>query len=46
MRIAIVGFGFVGKALFNGIKEDVETFKVDPLLNTKIKDLATIYVII
>lgn len=39
MRIAIVGFGFVGKALFNGIKEDVETFKVDPLLNTKIKDL-------
>ncbi len=39
MRVAIVGFGFVGKALCNGIKENVDVYKVDPQLNTKIKDL-------
>ena len=39
MRIAIIGYGFVGKALESAIKKDVDIFKVDPLLNTKISDL-------
>ena len=38
-RIGIIGFGFVGKALKDGIQEDVESFVVDPKLNTSIKDL-------
>jgi UDPglucose 6-dehydrogenase len=39
MKIGIIGFGFVGKALSYGINDDVEQFKVDPKLNTKIQDL-------
>ena len=39
MKIGIIGFGFVGKALSNGINDDVEQFKVDPKLNTKVEDL-------
>ena len=39
MKIAIIGYGFVGKALENGIKDDVDIFLVDPILNTKISDL-------
>tara|TARA_B100000900_G_scaffold370996_1_gene349915 strand:- start:30502 stop:31350 length:849 start_codon:yes stop_codon:yes gene_type:complete len=39
MKIAIIGFGFVGKALFNGLDEGVDVLKVDPKLNTSIKDL-------
>ena len=39
MRVAIIGYGFVGKALEFGIKDSVEIFKVDPKLGTKTSDL-------
>ncbi len=39
MKIGIIGYGFVGKALEKGIKDDVEILKIDPLLETKISDL-------
>ena len=39
MRVAIIGYGFVGKALEFGIKENVKIFKVDPSLGTEISDL-------
>ena len=39
MRIGIIGYGFVGKAMENGIKDNVDIFLVDPILNTKISDL-------
>ena len=39
MRVAIIGYGFVGKALEFGIKDNVEIFKVDPKLKTGISDL-------
>ena len=38
MKTAIVGFGFVGKALNSGIINS-EILKIDPKLNTKISDL-------
>ena len=37
MKVAIIGYGFVGKALKNGLKTNVEIFIVDPKLNTDIK---------
>ena len=40
MKAAIIGYGFVGKALFGGIKDNVEIIKIDPLLGTDINDLA------
>ena len=39
MKVAIIGYGFVGKALHNGFKGSVETFLVDPKLNTTVTDL-------
>jgi len=39
MRVAIIGYGFVGKALKFGLKDNVKTFKVDPRLGTEISDL-------
>tara|TARA_Y200000002_G_scaffold125417_1_gene102953 strand:+ start:5374 stop:6225 length:852 start_codon:yes stop_codon:yes gene_type:complete len=39
MKIGIIGYGFVGKAMENGIKDNVDIFLVDPILNTKISDL-------
>ncbi len=39
MKVAIIGYGFVGKALKNGIKNSVEVLLVDPKLNTDINDL-------
>ncbi len=39
MKIAIIGFGFVGKALSNGIKETVDVLKIDPVLGTDLNDL-------
>ena len=38
-RIAIVGYGFVGKATSKGFSKNTELFLVDPLLGTKIHDL-------
>lgn len=39
MRIGIVGYGFVGKALANGLKNNVELTIIDPKLNSSIQDL-------
>ena len=39
MRVAIIGYGFVGKAVEFGIKNNVKTFKVDPNLGTEISEL-------
>jgi len=39
MKIGIVGYGFVGKALCNGLKENVDRINIDPKLNTDIRDL-------
>jgi len=39
MKIGIVGFGFVGKALKNGLLQNVKTYIVDPKLSTSIEDL-------
>ena len=42
MKIGIVGYGFVGKALANGLKDNVDLSIIDPKLGTSIKDLETI----
>jgi nucleotide sugar dehydrogenase len=39
MKVGIVGFGFVGKALRCGLKENVKCIEIDPKLNTNINDL-------
>ena len=39
MKVGIVGYGFVGKAISMGLKKDVEVIKIDPLLGTNIDDL-------
>ena len=39
MKVGIVGFGFVGKAISMGLKKDVEIIKIDPILGTSIEDL-------
>ena len=39
MKVGIVGFGFVGKALRNGLKDNVDCIEIDPKLNTDINDL-------
>ena len=39
MKVGIVGCGFVGKALSNGLKNSVFKLEIDPKLNTSTKDL-------
>ncbi len=39
MKVGIVGYGFVGKALENGIDNSVSILNIDPKLKTSIKDL-------
>lgn len=39
MKVAVVGLGFVGNALANGFKDNVQLIKIDPKLNTDITDL-------
>jgi UDPglucose 6-dehydrogenase len=39
MNIAIIGFGFVGKALYNGLIDNSDVYLIDPMLNTSIIDL-------
>ena len=39
MKIGIIGYGFVGKALADGFHDNVEILKIDPKLNSKIEDL-------
>ena len=38
MNVGIIGYGFIGKALANGLNS-LDIFKVDPKLNTTIEDL-------
>ncbi len=40
LKLGIIGNGFVGKATNTGFKNNVESFIVDPKLNTSITDLA------
>ena len=39
MKVAIVGFGFVGKALFNAFNKSIEVLKIDPKLGTDLNDI-------
>lgn len=39
MKVAIIGYGFVGKALHNGLKSNVKTNLIDPRLNTHVSEL-------
>ena len=39
MKIGIVGYGFVGKALANGLRNNVQTCLIDPKLETSVGDL-------
>ena len=39
MKIGIVGYGFVGKAFKNGLKDNVACLEVDPKLGTNLIDL-------
>lgn len=39
MRIGIIGYGFVGKALAQAFVDSVEIYKVDPKLDTNINNL-------
>tara|TARA_B100000900_G_scaffold315140_1_gene274008 strand:- start:15820 stop:16665 length:846 start_codon:yes stop_codon:yes gene_type:complete len=39
MKVAIVGYGFVGKALADGFLDTVEVIKIDPQLGTDINEL-------
>ena len=39
MKIGIIGYGFVGKALAAALSDDVKLLKIDPKLNTDISDL-------
>ena len=42
MKIGIVGYGFVGKALANGLRNSVELTIIDPKLDSSIQDLKSI----
>ena len=39
MKICIIGFGFVGRALKNGLRENVDCIEIDPKLGTNLNDL-------
>ena len=39
MKVAIIGYGFVGKSLINGLKDSVTVKKIDPKLGTNINEL-------
>ena len=39
MKVAIIGYGFVGKAIEFGTKKNVEIIKIDPKLGTDISEL-------
>ena len=41
MKVGIIGCGFVGKALSNGLKDSVSKLEIDPKLNTFTKDLVS-----
>ena len=39
MKVGIVGYGFVGKALRNALRDNIDCIKIDPKLNTDIAAL-------
>ena len=39
LKIAVIGCGFVGKAVISGFTKDVECYSVDPMLNTSIDSM-------
>ena len=39
MKIGIIGLGFVGKALLQGLTDEVDVLKIDPLMGTSVADL-------
>lgn len=39
MKVAIIGLGFVGNSLLNGLKDTVNVKKIDPKLGTNINEL-------
>ncbi len=39
MKVGIIGYGFVGKALANGINKSTKILKIDPNLGTSVEDL-------
>ena len=39
MKVGIVGYGFVGKALKNGLKDNIDCIEIDPNLNTDLDAL-------
>jgi UDPglucose 6-dehydrogenase len=39
MKVGIIGYGFVGKALKNGLKPSAKISLIDPKLNTSVNDL-------
>ncbi len=39
MKVGIVGFGFVGKALKNSLRDNVNCIEIDPKLGTNLNDL-------
>ena len=41
MKVGIIGYGFVGKAIHSGFKKNVKVLAIDPKLNTHISDLIT-----
>ena len=43
MKVGIVGFGFVGKALRYGLRDNVDCIEIDPKLKTNLNDLKNFY---
>ena len=41
MKVGLIGYGFVGKALANGLKKSVSILKIDPKLGNSIEDLVS-----
>tara|TARA_B100000963_G_scaffold356277_1_gene376089 strand:+ start:1574 stop:2425 length:852 start_codon:yes stop_codon:yes gene_type:complete len=41
MKVGIIGYGFVGKALANGINDSATILKIDPKLGTSTEDLVS-----
>lgn len=39
MKVAIIGYGFVGEATHKGLKKDLQTLLIDPKLGNSTKDL-------
>jgi len=40
MKVSIIGYGFVGKAIHNGLISETEVLLIDPKLNTSVRDIS------